>query len=264
MLSIYAWFGFELPMCERYRLIREAGFGGVLLWWDDSFGCPDFRAQPEAARRAGLAVENIHAPFVGCNALWEDTLDGAAYEKRLLSCVEDCHAYGIPAMVVHASGGGNPPPPGPLGLARMERIVGAAERLGVNVAVENLRKTAHPRYLLQRIGSPRLGFCYDSGHHHCRTPGEDVLGEFGGRLMALHLHDNDGRLCGADEEDRHRLPFDGTTDWPAVMKKIAASGYKGSTALEVVKRDGGETGPEEFLQTAFGRAKKLEELRCGV
>ena len=28
VLTIYDWFGYELPVRERYRLIREAGFAG--------------------------------------------------------------------------------------------------------------------------------------------------------------------------------------------------------------------------------------------
>ena len=31
MITIYDWFGYELPIKERYRLIREAGFDSVLL-----------------------------------------------------------------------------------------------------------------------------------------------------------------------------------------------------------------------------------------
>ena len=38
MITIYDWFGYELPIKERYRLIKEAGFDGVLLWWSDGFG----------------------------------------------------------------------------------------------------------------------------------------------------------------------------------------------------------------------------------
>jgi len=35
MITIYDWFGYELPIKERYRLIKEAGFDGVLLWWSN-------------------------------------------------------------------------------------------------------------------------------------------------------------------------------------------------------------------------------------
>jgi sugar phosphate isomerase/epimerase len=96
----------------------------------------------------------------------------------------------------------------------------------VNVAFENLRRLGYLKYILSHVDSPRAGFCYDSGHHNCRTPNEDLLSQYGSRLMALHLHDNDG------SDDQHRLPFDGTTDWSATMRRIAQSGYKGALALE--------------------------------
>ena len=35
---IYDWFGYALPLRERYRLIRAAGFDGVMLWWSNDFG----------------------------------------------------------------------------------------------------------------------------------------------------------------------------------------------------------------------------------
>jgi len=67
MITIYDWFGYELPIKERYRLIKEAGFDGVLLWWSngfgrDYFGQNEYRNGPQIAREAGLFIENIHAP----------------------------------------------------------------------------------------------------------------------------------------------------------------------------------------------------------
>ncbi|MCL1888300.1 MAG: sugar phosphate isomerase/epimerase, partial [Kiritimatiellaeota bacterium] len=110
--------------------------------------------------------------------------------------------------------------------------------------------------------SPRLGFCFDNGHHNARDPQTaDLFARFGHRLMALHLHDNEGYLTGAGEEDQHRLPFDGTTDWPARMRAIAATGYNGPTSLEVVHDGDHEKSPSEFLALAFERAARLEALR---
>ncbi|MGN7385233.1 hypothetical protein [Paenibacillus sp. SAFN-117] len=37
MITIYDWFGYELPIKERYQLIKEAGFDGVLLWWSEDY-----------------------------------------------------------------------------------------------------------------------------------------------------------------------------------------------------------------------------------
>jgi len=40
------------------------------------------------------------------------------------------------------------------------------------------------------------------------------------------LHDNDGT------GDQHRLPFDGTVDWPRLARLIAASPYRKPISLE--------------------------------
>jgi len=162
-------------------------------------------------------------------------------------------------MVLHASFGIEYPPASELGLDRFKRIADRAERRGVNVAVENMctaKGIARATTVLERVDAPRLGFCFDSGHHNARkAPEEDMLARFGHRLMALHLHDNDGM------DDQHLLPFDGTTDWAEQMRKIAATGYKGPTALEVMHWGYEALPPEEFLALAHERAKRLEALR---
>ena len=73
--------------------------------------------------------------------------------------------------------------------------------------------------------------------------------------MALHLHDNNGSFA------QHGLPFDGTTDWPATMRKIAEMGYSGTTAIEAMNWDYEDLSAEEFLQKAFKQAKRLEALK---
>jgi sugar phosphate isomerase/epimerase len=72
--------------------------------------------------------------------------------------------------------------------------------------------------------------------------------------MALHLHDYNGNAV-------HRLPFDGTIDWSAAMKKIAETGYSGATAIEAMNWDYKDLYAEEFLYKAFEKAKRLETLR---
>jgi sugar phosphate isomerase/epimerase len=108
MITIYSWFGYELPIKERYSLIKRAGFDGVTIWWDDDFDKIDFRLQPKDALDAGLWVENMHTPYNGNTNLWLDNLDGEEVTKRLINCIEDCDIYKIPTMVVHPTSG-NPP-----------------------------------------------------------------------------------------------------------------------------------------------------------
>ena len=108
--------------------------------------------------------------------------------------------------------------------------------------------------MLAQVDSPRIGFCYDCAHHWRYYPDIDLLAAHGSRLMALHLHDNLGKAM-------HRLPFDGTVDWPAAMKRVAETGYTGATAIEAMNWDYTSLAPEEFLHEANERAKRLDALR---
>lgn len=258
MITIYDWFGYELPIKERYYLIKEAGFDGVLLWWSDGFGRDcfgknDYRNGPQIAREAGLFIENIHTPVQNQNNLWLDNLEGEALTDCYLQCVTDCAEFEIPTMVVHLPDEDNPY--NALGLDRIKRITEKAEQLGVNVALENLRNLTNLAYVLEQVDSQRIGFCYDCGHHYRYYQGKDLLSIYGSRLMALHLHDDGGKF------NQHQLPFDGTIDWSTAMKKIAETGYSGATAIEAMNWDYEDLSAKEFLHKAFERVKRLEALK---
>ncbi len=253
MLAIYDWFGYDLPIKDRYRLIKAAGFDGILMWWSDGFDRGDYRSGPQLAREAGLFIENIHTPIQNQNNLWLDNLAGEALADCYLQCVADCAEFEIPTMVVHLPN--DDYPHNRLGLDRIKMITEKAEQLGVNVALENLRNFTNLTYVLEQVDSKRVGFCYDCCHHNNYCPDTDLLSLYGSRLMALHLHDNSG------EHNQHRLPFDGRVDWSIAMKKIVKTGYSGATALEPMNWDYQNLPAEEFLQRAYERAKGLEALR---
>lgn len=253
MITIYDWFGYELPINERYQLIKKAGFDGVLLWWSEGFNRNDYRNGPQIARNAGLFIENIHTPIQNQNQLWLDNLDGDALTDCYLQCVADCAEFEIPTMVVHLPNEQHPY--NALGVDRIKRIAEKAEHLGVNVALENLCNFANLSYMLEQVDSARIGFCYDCCHHNNYNLGDDLLSMYGSRLMALHLHDNGGSYS------QHQLPFDGTIDWTITMKKIAETNYLGATALEPMNWDYMDLSAEEFLYKAYEKAKRLEALR---
>lgn len=258
MITIYDWFGYELPIKERYHLIKKAGFDGVLLWWSngfgrDSFGPNHYRKGPQIARESGLFIENIHAPVQEQNKLWLDNLDGETILDCYLQCIKDCDEFEIPTMVVHLPS--EKYLYNELGLNRIMKIADKAEQLGVNVALENLHNVVNLSYMLNQVNSSRIGFCYDCCHHNNYNSSDDLLSMFGSRLMALHLHDNGGSY------NQHQLPFDGTIDWNVTMKKIAEANYTGATALEPMNWDYKDLSPEEFLIKAFEKAKRLEAFR---
>lgn len=254
MLAIYDWFGYDLPIAQRYVKIKEAGFDSVLLWWSDGFGRGDgYRSGPELARKAGLQVENIHTPVQMQNDLWLDNLAGQALLDCYLQCIRDCASHEIPTMVVHLPD--DSCPAGSLGLARVTRLAQLAEKLNVNIAMENLHNRNNLIHVLTHVENPRIGFCYDCGHHLRFYPGWDVLEQYGSRMMAMHLHDMGG------ERLQHQLPFDGPIRWEAVMQNIARAGFTGATALEPMNWDYTQWTPERFLQEAAERAGWLHAMR---
>lgn len=254
--TIIDYFGYDVPYKERYHLIKEAGFDGVLLYWSDEFGNIDYKKNPEIAREAGLFVENIHTSFDEINDLWLDNLHGDEIIDYLMQCIDDCHEQKISTMIVHITSGFNPPTVNNLFIDRMKKLVERAEKLGVNIALENLRKAEYLEYVFGKITSNRLGFCYDSGHHNSFSKNLDLLSMYGDKLMSLHLHDNDGI------SDHHQLPFDGNINWNAIMNKLTDVKYGGPIALEIMRKGYEHVDePSEFLAIAYERAKRLADLR---
>ena len=101
MITVYDWFGYDLPTQERYRLIKQAGFDGVLMYWSDDLGNTDYRNGPQLAQKAGLFIENIHTTINNTKSLWFDDLNGEALLDYYLQCVSDCAFFKIPTMVLH-------------------------------------------------------------------------------------------------------------------------------------------------------------------
>lgn len=253
---IFSWFGYPIDMKERFRLIKQAGFNGVLLWWsDDNIDTDGIKErQPELALKNGLFIENVHLPFKGINDLWLDNINGDEYEKLIINNIRQCGNFQIPTVVIHLTEGNNPPHVSEIGLNRIRKMVDMAENSNVKIALENLRKSEHMDCAFQEISSPKLGLCYDSGHNNCFTPKRDFLKQYGDKLFALHLHDNDGI------DDLHMIPFDGNIEWYKIKSQIEDICYKGPIALKVVKRKQdkyGNLSAEEFLRKAFVSAVKI-------
>ncbi|WP_455716917.1 sugar phosphate isomerase/epimerase family protein [Anaerosporobacter sp.] len=254
MITIYDWFGYEVSIKDRYKLIKEAGFDGVLLWWSDGFGRgADYREGVQHVINAGLMIENMHTPVQNQNNLSLDNIDGENVFECYSECIKDCAEVKIPTMVVHLPNDNFPITE--LGMERIKRITEKAERLGINIAMENLSNVNNIACVLNSINSKQIGFCYDSCHHANNENAGDLLAKYEKRLMALHLHDNGGA------RGQHQLPLDGNIDWPTVMRKIAETGYKGATALEPMNWGYEDLSIQEFLCKAYEKAKTLEKLR---
>lgn len=260
MTGIYDCFGYgagyDVPFEERYKMIKNAGFDCVMLWWSDKFGRGDgYQQDVRFARDAGLHIENIHAPVHEQNCLSLDNPDGDRVFHAYLQCIKDCYEYHIAAVVIHLPNDAHPI--NDLGMERLDRIIDEAEKRNVQIAFENLNNIHNLTLVLDTFQSQNAGFCYDSCHHINYAPEEDLLKRYGKRLKALHLQDNGGK------HNQHQLPFDGRIDWISVMKKIALTGYQGAITLEPMNWDYENLPMQQFLGLAYQRAEKLDEMRAG-
>ena len=98
------------------------------------------------------------------------------------------------------------------------------------IAIENTAGDTFQTFneLFRAYPADFLGLCFDSGHGHLMDDkGLDHLDEFKDRLMALHIHDNDGIT------DLHQPPFCGTLDWERFAKILKASPYPREISFEL-------------------------------
>lgn len=258
MIGIYDCFGYglgyEVSFEERYRLIKNAGFDCVMLWWSDKFGRGDgYQKDVQFARNAGLYIENIHTPVHEQNLLSLNNLDGESVFQNYLQCVTDCIQFSIPTMVIHLPS--DEYPIDNLGLERLRIVIEEAEKSDIQIAFENLSNIQNLDLVLSSFQSKNVGYCYDSCHHINYVPNDDLLKLYGDRLMALHLQDNGGKY------NQHQLPLDGNIDWLTVMRKISLTGYKGATSLEPMNWDYEHLSIQQFLELAYQKARIIDDMR---
>jgi len=137
-------------------------------------------------------------------------------------------------------------------MTSLEHLKAFAGPLGVKLLLENLNNdVATPEHLAEIVTVGHfstVGFCLDLGHanlvqgtpetsHAPAKTGIDLAFEAfssvpGDRLIELHVHDNHGGDSGSGK-DEHLWPGDGTADFAAVDRHIAALKTKPAGILEI-------------------------------
>ncbi len=249
------------------RQIAEAGFSHV-HWghqWDTDFvySNTEIHQIQRWLREYGLQMLSIHGS-AGVEKKWDSPCEYERVAGVELVCnrLEMAETLGAGVVIMHFD---RLPAcveeKGPY-WERMRRSLDAIERVarrrGVKLALENYEDESYEeaKTFFAAYGPDFLGFCYDSGHGNMgRGEGLDRLEEVKSRLIAVHLHDNDGKV------DQHRLPFRGTVDWKRLIQLIASSSYQNGINLEATHRDYPEfPDEEEFLKEAFRAGQRLSEM----
>jgi len=225
-----------------------------------TFVCADHPQLDEvmgALKAANITVDNIHAPYKGQNGMWSEDEQEQAMLHTLMESVDICVRHGVKLMVAHVSNGRPMPPVNEAGIARFDRLLAYAKAQGVQVAFESHRYAENVEFMLRR--HPEVGFCLDTAHEHAFTPGKRYMPEWGSRLAATHLSDNDC-LC---DKDMHMLPFDGIIDFDQTAREIAACGRDVTLMLEI-KPENHERYRDvplrEYYRAAAERLRRFEQM----
>jgi len=248
------------PYLER---IAAAGFTHV-HWchhWNTDFLYSDHEIdQIERWLNAtGLKLLNLHASH-GREKYWNSFLEyqRLAGVELVQNRITMAARLGAEVVIIHVpSSAGEEVRQAMLGPVRqsLEAVLPFAKRHGVRVAIENMESDDFWMLttLLNEYDADVLGLCYDSGHGNIDGRGLDNLEKVKDRLIALHLHDNDGT------DDQHKIPFTGTVDWERLARLIAASPYSSCLNLEVVIQNSGFKDEAEFLRQSREAGNELSE-----
>ena len=254
-ISIYTSLGTG-TLEERLNAIRNARFDAVCLDFEAEMlsGEGSWQQQISLAEKYALEVETVHLTGDGMTDVWSEGEKGEFVTQRLIGELKELKAVGVSSGVCHVTWGHDKPhAPDRIGLNRFLRIAEAAEKYNVCLAVENSVYSDYPAYIFDNIDSKNIGFCYDSGHENAFTPDFDYLSKYGDRMIAMHLHDNNGR------EDAHAIPFSGTINWSEKVEKLKKTRlWQSFITLECHIRQNKSL--DEDLEYIYGVAKRLGQM----
>lgn len=160
---------------------------------------------------------SLHAPFMDLNPGAVDTMVRSVTQMRFRQIL-DAAAILKPRTIVFHAGydrwrySGRTDIWLQYSLDTWSKVMESASKIGVQVAVENVfdEDPEALGMLIDKIGSPDFGFCFDTGHFNLFTtvPLERWFERLGKHILEVHLHDNDGTA------DSHRAIGAGNIDFP--------------------------------------------------
>jgi len=132
----------------------------------------------------------------------------------------------------------------------IEELSAIAAPLGVRIAVELIqnelsRDGSLAHFVESVVEDADAGVCLDVGHAHLDGDVIDAIETLAEHLIAVDLHDNQGRA------DDHLVPFEGAIDWAGTVTAIQKVGYEGTLTLELAPRGG--------VKDTLARARKARE-----
>lgn len=249
--GISYYFGYDIEPEQRVKMIKDYGFDTVIANADKRLDKQNgtFKQQIKLFKKYGLELSSLHMTYrtEDLPDFWREGKAGDILTKNLIRDVKLAHKYGFTCVVVHLYGTYSP-----IGEQRLLKVLKVCEKLNVPLAIENI--DCQPLFIevFDRIKSPYLKFCYDSGHNHAFDKDFDYLGKYGDKLITLHLHDNNGG------SDQHTLKRYGNIDWREIAKGLKNKDIILDYEMLMVYK--GDVTCEECLKETKEMADELEQL----
>ncbi len=248
------------------QAIAQAGFTHV--HWCHQW-CTDFLYGPAEIAAIGLwlceyhlAVNDVHGS-AGLEKNWGSPRE---YERQagielVQNRIDFARALESDVVIMHLPVEPAAEPERTFFWNRLRRSLDAlhsyAKTRGVRLALENMARDNFPtlRRVLAEYPPDYIGLCYDCGHGHIAGSGLTQLEECKDRLLATHLHDNDGA------KDLHWPPFTGTVDWPRLARIIAASAYtKPCLSIESTMQNVADKDQGAFVRQVYQAGQRFARM----
>ena len=220
-----------LPMFLEYGMNPEIGIDAEAL---DTTSAREFEAVAEILKANNRKI-TVHGPFLDLVPGGIDPMLLTATRKRLARLFEIIPIFEPVNVVCHT--GYDPVHYRELwtdwvssSVATWEPHVAQAERFGFKLLLENVYEKSPQVHsaLFEAIPSDSFGFCLDVGHHNvfANGPLDKWIDTFNGKIMEVHLHDNDG------EADTHWPIGAGNVDFGGLFQRMRQKGLTPTLTLE--------------------------------
>ena len=231
---MYATIGIKGSVMEKLKAVKEAGFAGVE---------PMSHMDQDEVMKA-LDATGLKAASVCCNTHWGKPLSHADEAVRaegvagLQQALRDAKRYGATSVLLV---------PGVVNkdvcyddcfkrsAAEIRKVTPLAEELGVKIAIEIVwnnfitKPEQAPEYM-DAIGSPQVGWHFDVGNVIKYSPPETWIPVLGKRILKLHIKEYSKEKAAEAKNEGAGFGvrfFEGSNNWPAIMKALDGVGYSG-------------------------------------
>lgn len=255
--GISLFFGFNTELKKRLQNIKNAGFTSIITSADKRFDYQNgtLKKQVKEIKKIGLKLSSLHSSYKSelLPEFFNQGTIGDKMEKQLKKEVNLAKKFGFKSVVVHLNG-----TPSNIGVERIKRILKVCEKCKVPLAIENLCDQSNSDVidcLFNNIKNEYLKFCFDSGHNNAYIKNRNFVKEFKDKIVALHLHDNDGN------NDQHTLNQFGTINWNSIAKNLAKCTNITSLDYEIFMNiTNSPLTEEETLKLCYQNAVELEKM----